>query len=328
QGNVQTATTTNIIDEINAFNLDSEDYISLAQNDFKTYMQTLTIEQFTNLGLGGDLAKREELEATYNVVITLVEIYSENYARLYDFSYTDETRTNSRDFFVYVNPDPEGTGNLEDLFDDQFDDFFNNSEEMVVFSCSDSPETCQDEFADIINLDGNHKDVALDSDILFTGDPLIDYNSVNGVLSLNGNALLVDGNLTFDNISLIEGSPYYQDFGVIYISGNLYIDQWFGFEINNTLIVVKGEVFINFDAPAKNNRILEGSNFTILSLTAIDNVSSSVRIENNTFYTYMEEDAFFYIGDYNFSTTYDNISDLFNEYGMTIQTDAFNFYNN
>jgi len=39
QGNLQVIATTNIIDEVNAFNLNSEDYILLAQNELTSYMQ-------------------------------------------------------------------------------------------------------------------------------------------------------------------------------------------------------------------------------------------------------------------------------------------------
>ena len=140
QGNLQVVATTNIIDEVNAFNLNSEDYILLAQNELKTYMQeNLTVFEFNNLGENGDLAKRNEIEASaiYNGLldITLVEVY-DNFARLYDFSYTDEALTNSKELFVYVNSDTSGIENLGDFFQDQFIDFIDNSEDIVIFTCS------------------------------------------------------------------------------------------------------------------------------------------------------------------------------------------------
>ncbi len=328
QGNLQVAATTNIIDEVNAFNLNSEDYILLAQNELKSYMQeNLTILEFSNLGENGDLAKRNEIEdsAIFNGMldITLVEVY-DNFARLYDFSYTDEALTNSKELFVYVNSDTQGIENLGDVFQDQFIDFIENSEDIVVFTCIDNPETCEADFLDETKTNngwGTNK-LKLDNDILFTGDNEINITGHNGRLLLNDQTLLIDGNLTLNDVSLIEGTRFYEGFGIIYVSGDLTIDSWRGLTINNTLIMVGGEVFIS-------NRHwkggdLEGDNFSIISLTTIDNiVESNVREEGDTYYKYMEED-FFYIGDNSFTS----LTTIFEGYGMEVETDALHFYDN
>lgn len=328
KGNLQVAATTNIIDETNAFNLNSEDYILLAQNELKSYMQeNLTVFDFNNLGENGDLAKRDEIEDSEifdgMLDITLVEVY-DNFARLYDFSYTDEALTNSKEFFVYVNSDTQGIENLGDVFQDQFIDFVDNSEDIVVFTCSDNPETCEAEFLDETkpNNGWGTNYLELDNDILFTGDNEINITGNNGELQLNDNILLIDGNLTLNDVSLIEGTRFYEGFGIIYITGDLTINSWKDLTINNTLMVVGGEVFIS-NSHWKGG-YLSGDNFSIISLTTIDNiVESDVKTEGDTYYKYMEED-FFYIGNNSFTS----LSSTFEGYGMEVEADALHFYDN
>lgn len=168
----------------------------------------------------------------------------------------------------------------------------------------------------------------LQGDTWVQGDLDVEFQRREGVINLNDNIFLVDGNLDFENLTQFVGP------GVLIITGDFIFDVWFDLEFsiddsivdpqfeNNVLVIVQGNTVMNLTKPGRGDQYLTatpGTNFAWLTLKSHpdEDVHShgAIASEGDTYHL-SEEDEFVYMGNAMFSV-YGSWENLFKAFGIT-----------
>lgn len=299
--------------------------IDQARNDMKYFISELNPKSFSELDTSfEDTAYIELLEDIYAPVeITLITVSEENLSRRYRFSYTKVNgNIITRDLLISLagTTIPVNTPLVDGM--DELINQIKSDENTEVFQCDGG--ACTKET--IASLTGNNQgtltftSVVEDSlDLFMTGK--------QGQFDLNGNTLIVEGNLTLENIAHLKGP------GVVIVTGTLIQEQDFSMEIENeVLFLVKETVNITYTHNSSSQRQLDvvnnSSRFLFLSAKT-ENYLTNVEImkdyddtssnpSNPTFYTGIAENPTFrYISNKPYNQ--ENWLDFFDDFNIEIQ---------
>ena len=296
-----------------------KDYITntLVPEDFtdETTLATIDafvveIEEIYGVRIGNPISTNTEYDAEGNIIES-----SATYRVRQD---KEDGTTSYRDLFVSTeteNTPPDAQTALDNIIED----------------IKQSDET---EVVDPINFDDEETGIkdghvyTLQGDTWVQGDLDVEFQRREGVLSLNDNIFLVDGNLDFENLTQIVGP------GVLIVTGDFIFDIWFDLEFsidqdiidpefdNNILVIVQGNTVMNLTKPGAGEQYLtatEGTNFAWLTLKnhPDEDVHShgNIATEGDTYHL-SEHDDFVYMGNAMFSV-YGSWEELFKAFGIT-----------
>ena len=303
----------------------SQAMIKESMSLFREFIEVQGVSNFQEINNSLYVAFVEDLEATYNVTITMIEENTEMTARRYRFRHQyDDSSTLSRELYIYMSSDGESdtdpdNDDLDETITNLFETIKLGSETIEDINCEEN-ENCLEEFREAIEL--QRQNATFQNDILFEGVLDIETDSQQGSINLNGSNLLIDGDLNIKNISEIIGP------GAIIVLGNLNIEAAFGTDITNVSIFVAGRTTIHYSHSNAGQRQLTGSDFVIMSFDIFNGVSTNVEKPYGedevcdgsgcTFYnTVHSTPDFRYIGDRPFSF-YGSISTILEEFEMQI----------
>ena len=305
------ATRTNTTVEREGNIIYSQAMIKESMSLFREFISAQGVSNFQDLNNSLYVAFIEALEADYNVIITMVEENTEMTARRYRFSHKyDDESTVSRELYISLSSDTESetdpdNDDLDETITNLFETILFGSEDLEEINCEES-ENCLEEFREAIEL--QRQNATFNSDILFEGELDLETESQQGSVDLNGSNLLIDGDLNIINISEINGP------GSIIVLGNLNIEATFGTTINNVAIFVAGRTTINYIHSNATQRVLQGTDFVIMSFDVFDGVNASVETPGDTYFNELHSTPDFrYIGDKPFSF-YGSISKVLEEF--------------
>ena len=302
--------------------------------EFRDYVQEINPDTFAELhGYQETQTFIDYLFNTYNVSLNIQQdLVEEGQGRIYRFSYVQESGTTIfRDLHVTLDPtatDPTESMEIDETIDNQIETILAgmSEEEGDSFICTeetDNEDECLVQFTQALGTTGNEGN--MEGDIYYDGDLNFTFAAVTGEFKMNGNTLLVNGNLDLSNIQKLTGP------GMIFITGNLTITQPnHGFEINDVIIMVGGYTRIHFTHNNRNHRELYGNNFAIISYITNNYLGfkpdytfdRSIEDEGDTYFTHLNsEPNFFYIGD----TAFTNLLDLFDNFQISIESSGDNF---
>ncbi len=328
------ATRTNTVVEQKSDTVLGETLIRQSIAEFKEFIDDLGPQSFTELdSTFSDTAFIEYLYSTYDVVVTVNESYTDTNgnttARVYRFSYTKPTgETIFKDLYVTLGETDDPTEGivLDETIDDQITQILNDSETLQSFcDGSDDADTCIDDLEAAV-VDGGNEG-SLDGDVFVGTDFDMMFDAVTGTLYMNGYTLIVDGNLDLSNIERLEGP------GLIFVTGDLVIEQKFAMEINDVLMMVGGHTRINLTHKQDFKRVIQGDTFAIVSYDVADYVgydssftfANEVTYVNNTYYNHVNDDPVFrYLGDESWDT-YGDLLTLFEQFSINVTGAPVNF---
>ncbi len=276
------------------------------------------------------------LSNTYSVTLTIQQDLTDiGEGRIYRFLYTRPNgSTVFRDLHVTldsVDGDPTEQIEIDEEIDNQIEKILAtmSEEDGDSFICTeedDEEDECLLEFSQALSPTGNTGN--MEGDIYYDGDLNFSFAAVTGEFKMNGNSLLVNGNLDLSNISKLSGP------GMIFVTGNLTITQPnHGFEINDVIIMVGGYTRIHFTHNNEGqHRQLIGNNYAIISYNTSNYLGygpdyeydRSVAYLNSTYYIHTNsEPNFFFIGD----RPFESLFDVFNQFQITVEQsgDSFEF---
>ncbi len=312
---INVAQRTNTVVETRSDDLLGESLLRQAINEFRDFLNQVGPASFLEFDTTfADEDFRQYLIDTYFLYdVRVQEDNLADNARVYRFVYqrTDGTRI-FRDLYVALGEtdDPTESIDVDEAIDDTIESILNDPESVDYFL-----EDSGDLVSTIHPDDGGtlSNSAEMDGDIFVNDDADITFSAVTGEFKMNGNILYINGNLDLSNIDKLTGP------GIIFVTGNVTINQRFGFEINDVLMLVKGYTYINFDHPQGHQRRLEGSNFAIVNYDTTNMVQSNVAIEGNTYYNQGPPVVpnFRYIGDKPFEE-YGDLQSIFEQFQLDI----------